>query len=488
MKFNHRIILKTISIIIFFEGLAMMIPGIAGIYFNEMQAAVSLLTVSCISIISGLSFFLYLRYDTLKIKERDGFYITILTWFSICLVGSLPFLFSGYGYTFTDALFESTAGWTTTGAWTLTPLSSCKSLILWKAMCSWMGGIGILLFTISVFPILGIQGQKMVASEITGPTLKKMSAKISDTAKLSYKIYLLLTILEFILLLPTGLPKFEILVNTLFSISTAGLVNFTDGIYFSLSPYTQTIFTIFTFLASCNFIIFFMLATGKWKTALKNTEVKVYVALLGYGIIIMTIMLTLCGEYSSFTQALGDSVSQAISYSSTSGFKVTDTNIWPTSCKMILLILVLIGGCAMSTSGSLKVIRFIVFFKLIIRGIYKRIHPHAIKPIMLEGKPVSAKSASATTGFIMIFFALFVFSSIIFSFENMDIETTLSLSLGTLTNNGTAFGLISDGDYSFLSGFSKIYASLLMIAGRLEIIPFIILFSRSFWNSDRARS
>ncbi len=232
MKFNHRIILKTISIIIFFEGLAMMIPGIAGIYFNEMQAAVSLLTVSCISIISGLSFFLYLRYDTLKIKERDGFYITILTWFSICLVGSLPFLFSGYGYTFTDALFESTAGWTTTGAWTLTPLSSCKSLILWKAMCSWMGGIGILLFTISVFPILGIHGQKMVASEITGPTLKKMSAKISDTAKLSYKIYLLLTILEFILLLPTGLPKFEILVNTLFSISTAGLVNFTDGIYF----------------------------------------------------------------------------------------------------------------------------------------------------------------------------------------------------------------------------------------------------------------
>ncbi len=488
MTFNHRIILKTISIVLFFEGLAMLIPGLSGIYFHEKQAAASLLTIAIMAIIVGISFFLHLRYNTLKIKTREGFFITIVTWFSVCFIGALPFFFSGYDYTFTEALFESTAGWTTTGAWAFNPATSAKSLILWKAICSWMGGIGILLLTISIFPILGIQGQKMVRSEIRGPALEKMSARMSDTAKLSYKIYIVMTLLEFLCLLPSGLPKYEILVNTLFSISTAGILNFNSGLYLAFTPYVQTVFTLFTFLASCNFVIFFFIAIGKWDKIIKNIELRVYIGLLVCSIITMAIMLTISGEYPSFMNALGDSITQAISYSSTSGFKVANTSIWPTACKMILLILVFIGGCSMSTSGSLKVIRVIIFIKLIFRGIYKRIHPRAIKPIMLEGQPVSARSASATAGFILLFFTIFIFSSIVFSVENLDMETTLSIALGTLSNNGTAFGIISNGDYSFLSGISKFYASLLMLTGRLEIIPIIILFSRSFWNSDRARS
>lgn len=155
---------------------------------------------------------------------------------------------------------------------------------------------------------------------------------------------------------------------------------------------------------------------------------------------------------------------------------------------MILLVLLFIGGCANSTSGSVKVIRFIIYFKIILRGIYKRIHPKAIKPIMLKGKPVSAATASSVTVFMLLFFAVFIFSSLILALENYDLETTFSAVLGSLTNNGTAFGLITGGNYSIFSSFGKLYCAALMIAGRLEIYPIIILFSRSFWNSDRARS
>lgn len=466
MKYNRKIILKILSIILALEGFTMLIPALAAVITGDKNTAVIFaFTGIILFLLFGLIFITH-RNVKLKLKPRDVFLLGAFIWGAVCLTGALPFLLSPYGYTFAEAFFESAAGWTTTGAWSFDPAASCYSLILWKAMCSWLGGIGVILMIISLFPGLGVKGLK--------------------NAKQFYMVYILFTIAEFVLLSFSGMPVKETIVNTLFSISTSGILNFSGLGVIEMTPYVQTVFTVFTFLSSCNFAAFFVRSFAYWKKSFRSTELKVYVSLLAAAILIIAFSLLASGIYEGFCEALGMSVTQAVSFSSTSGFKVAETNMWPATAKFILLILVFIGGCSDSTSGSVKVMRFIIFFKLIRRGIFKRIHPKAVKPVMLEGEPVSAKDASETTGFLLIFFMLFIFGAIVFSLENLDLETCFSLSFGTLTNNGTAFGMISNGDYTFLSGLSKIFSGFLMICGKLEIWPVMILFSRSFWNTERS--
>ena len=395
---------------------------------------------------------------------------------------------AGEGYSAADSIFESVSGWTTTGAWAVPTTQMPRCLVLWKAITNWLGGMGLLLLTVTFFPILGAQGQKMASAEVPGIEMEKMSARISDTGKITYRIYIAMSVLELLLLLPSMSP-FDAAVNTMSTISTAGILNVHEGIpILASTPYVKTIFTIFSIAGSVNFVMYFFLYNRKWKKALHLVEVKTYLGLVAGGSLLIGIILYFSGNHETLAGALGDSFAQAAAFASTSGYEVDDINVWPTTCKMILLVLLFIGGCANSTSGSVKVIRFIIYFKIILRGIYKRIHPKAIKPIMLKGKPVSAATASSVTVFMLLFFAVFIFSSLILALENYDLETTFSAVLGSLTNNGTAFGLITGGNYSIFSSFGKLYCAALMIAGRLEIYPIIILFSRSFWNSDRARS
>ena len=488
MTYNHRVILRTISVIMLFEGCAMLIPLVCAVYYQEWGAASAFFFTAICCICFGMTVFKHLRYYTLKIKTREGFFVAFICWFLVCQVGTMPFALSECGYSYIDCIFESVSGWTTTGAWVINIDTMPRSLVLWKAISNWLGGMGLLLLTISFFPILGVQGQKMAAAEVPGPDLEKMSARISDTAKLSYKIYIAMTVLELCLLLPSGLTPFEAAINTMSTISTAGLYNLNNDVVINFTPYVKAVFTFFSIAGSVNFMMYFFISVGKWKRVVKNVELRTYLGLLTGGSVIMAIVLTASGTYHSFFSALGDSFVQAVAFGSTSGFEIADINVWPTACKIILLVLLLIGGCGNSTSGSIKVIRFIVYFKLIIRGIYKRIHPHAIRPIMIQNKPVSAESASSITVFLMLFFSIYIFSSLVLSVENQDMETTLAAALGAITNNGTGFGNIAGGNFGIFSAFGKLFSAILMLAGRLELYAIILLFSRSFWNSDRARS
>lgn len=488
MTYNHRVILRTISIILFFEGLAMLAPVVCAVYNNEQgpASALFLTALSCIAI--GMLAFRFLKYYTLKIKQRESYFIAFICWFVVCLVGTFPFIFSGYGYSFTDCVFESVSGWTTTGAWTIPLENMPRSLVLWKAISNWLGGMGLLLLTISFFPILGIEGQKMAAAEVPGPEFEKMSARISDTAKISYRIYIVMTIIEFLLLLPSGMTPFEALINTMSTISTAGLIDLGAGIMSAPTPYIKAVFTIFSIAGSINFMMYFFLYHRKWRLVWRNVELRTYLVLLTGGALIIAISLLACGRYDTFWGAFGDSFAQSVAFGATSGFEIDDINLWPTLSKMILLILLFIGGCGNSTSGSIKVIRFIIYFKIILRGIYKRIHPRAVRPIMIQGKPVSAATAASVTVFTMMYFLILLISALVFSLENMDLETTLCTALACITNNGTAFGGITGGNFSIFSDGCKLYASILMLSGRLELYAIILLFTRSFWNSDRVRT
>lgn len=402
-------------------------------------------------------------------------------------MGVFPYMLAQNDYTLADCIFESVSGWTTTGAWTVNVAAMPKPLLLWKAITNWLGGMGILLLTISFFPVLGVEGQKMINAEMPGIQVEKMSTRISDTARISYEIYIIMTLVEFLLLLPTKLTPFEALINTLSTISTAGLLNVGTGNVIAASPYVTGVFTAFSIFGSINFMMYFYLYKRKWSTITQNVEIRAFLQILGLSSFIIALSLFFTDTCDTLPKAFGTAIAQTVAYGATSGFEVADLNAWPGLCKMILIIVLLIGGCSNSTSGSIKVIRFIIFMKLIKRGIYKRIHPKAVKPIIVQGKAVSAASVSSISVFLMLYFLVFVFGSLVFSLENMDMETTFCTTLACITNNGTAFGGIVGGNFSILSEPGKIFSVILMLTGRLEMYAIILLFSRSFWNPNRAR-
>lgn len=487
MHNHNKALLKIIGIILTVEGIILLIPSICGVYYGEKDATVSFFKFAVLYFVIGIILYKCIKVKKLKLKNRDGFFITLVCWLMVCLTGALPIYFARKDYTFAMSIFESVAGWTTTGAWTCMPQNVDKTLIIWKAMNNWIGGIGVLLLAIYFFPVLGAQGQKLTSAEGPGIEFSKMSAKIQDTPRFSLYIYIVLTLAEFILLLPSNLPNFDALVNTLSSVGTAGLINLRKTLVINYSTYVKVIITIFTFLGSLNVMMFFFIATGKFKRVFQNMELRVFAGMLLVCSFIMGTVMALEGTFDTLPQCYGNALVQTVSYGATSGFWVADITKWPAICKMLLICLMFIGSCGNSTGGGLKVIRFIVYIKLVTRGIYKRIHPRAIKPIMIEGKPVSAQMASSITMYILMFFMVFVFSSIVISLENMPMESAFSTALACLTNNGSGLGNINQAYYGDFSSLGMLYCSLMMLAGRLELYAIIMVFSRSFWNSDRAR-
>jgi len=489
MTFNHRLIFKTVSVILLFEGLAMLLPFGFACYFHETSSATSFFCTMIVCIAFGETMRRTIKKTDKKVKTREGYFVVIVSWLVVILVGSIPYLLANQGYNFFESWFESCAGWTTTGATAVGLESMPKSLVLWKTIESWLGGMGIIVLTISIFPRLGIGGQKMAAAEVPGPELEKLTARFGDTAKVSYRIYLGLTVIELLLLLPTDMGPYYALINTLSTISTAGIVDLSGTqAAFVITPYIKAVLAASSLAGSMSFIAYFFLFIGKWRIAVRNYETRVYLIIIGAAALIISFSLYGSGAYGSYLSSLGNGLVQVISFASTSGFIIADIGSWPTLCKVVLLCIVIIGGCGFSTSGSIKVIRAIVGFKIIMRGIYKRIHPQSVKPIMVQGKPISAQNASSITVFILLYFAIFIFSALVISLENQDMETTLSTVVAAFTNNGTGFGKMTTSYFGIYSWFGQFYISLLMLAGRLEMYAVIVLFSRSFWNSDRARS
>ncbi len=489
MTFNHRLIFKTVSVILLFEGIAMLIPFGFACYFNEITSATSLFCTMIVCIVFGETMRRAVTKTKKTIKTREGFFVVIVAWFCVILVGAMPYYLCDQGYSFMDCLFESCAGWTTTGATAVDMVAMPKSMVLWKTISSWLGGMGIIVLTISIFPRLGICGQKMAAAEVSGPELEKLTARFGDTAKISYKIYIALTALEFLLLLPTDMSPYYALINTLSTISTAGIVDLSSTqAGFIITPYIKGVLACSSLAGSISFIAYFLLFIGKWREALHHYEIKIYICIILVSTCIVSISLFYSGVYDSLLSSLGNGFVQIVSFASTSGFIIADIGSWPTTCKIVLICVVLIGGCSFSTSGSIKVIRAAVGFKLIMRGIYKRIHPQSVKPIMIQGKPVSAANASSITVFLLLYFAIFIISIVLLGLENQDMETTICSAIAAFTNNGTCFGKMTGSYFGIYSGFGKFYCSILMLAGRLELYSVIVLFSHSFWNSDRARS
>ena len=487
MRLNRIIILKTISMVLAVEGVAMIPSIIVGFYYGERSTISGLALTSFLTIIFAAIILNIYRGKKVKLKVREGFLVALLSWIFVCIVGAFPYLGSNMGYTFVDSFFESTAGWTTTGAFVLPISKMPHAILMWKATTNWLGGMGILVFTISLLPTLGKGAQNLAASENTGPQLTKFAARLTDSSKISYIIYIGLTFIELIcLLLDSKMGNFFAVINTLSTVSTAGIFDIGGEIAWGFTPYARTVISVFSIIGAMNFSIFFLIVTGNIRRAFMNVEAKAYLLILSVASMMIFASLVFSDQYKIF-KSLGYAVSQSISFGSTSGFSVADVAHWPSFAQAVLVILMLIGGCSASTAGSLKVIRVVIFFKLIMRGIYKRIHPNSIKPVMLKDKPVSPEIANSVTVYITLYIGLLAIGSLLLSIDNQDMITTLSATIGALSNNGSGLGDVSSGDFSVFSPFGKIVSSLLMLIGRTELYAALIVLTRSFWLHDSSR-
>lgn len=483
---NYKAIVRILGTILFIIGISMILPWLYAEFTHEPDSVRAFRLCAPITTVTGFFLMIFIKNHTVKFRAREGYLVVALCWLIASVAGAVPYYISGHAASFIDALFESTAGFTTTGCTSIQAEYAEKSLVLWKAISHWLGGMGILVFVISILPTLGINGQYIARAESPGPVLEKMTVRMSDSAKILYLTYFTFTALEFILLMLSGkMPAFDALVNTMGSISTGGLIVHPAGIAHYNSVYVEVVISVFCILSSVNFVLYHYLITGKPSYFFKDIELRVYLCIIAASILICTASLIFVDGVTPGS-ALRESSFQVISMATTTGY-VRDTSIfWPATCQIIMMVLLLIGGCAASTSGSIKVVRIIVLMKLIWRGCIKRIHPRSVVAVKLGDNSMSVSLVTGITSFIFTYMAIFILSSVVLAFQGFDMETTFTTTLSMLSNTGLAFNettLINN--FSAFHPLLKLYLSALMIIGRLELFTILILFTRNFWGRAR---
>ncbi len=486
MNLSISSIFKVIGIVLMVISLSMLPSVVVSFIFDDSSVYIPFLLTMLIAGAAGLVLVKICGDQKKQLKIRDGFLIVTLCWLISTALGAVPFMITDSIPRFADAFFESCSGFSTTGATILSDVESLpKGILFWRSFTHWIGGMGILIFAIALMPSLGISGQNIAVSEAPGPFLDKVTAKMSDTAKTLYTIYLLLTILETIMLMLGGMNFYDSLITTFGSVGTGGFSNYNDSIGHFDSTYIRMVITAFMFLCGMNFNLYYLTFRRGLSVLLKDSELKLYICIFvaASGFIFITLLIS--GQYNSAGSAFTDSVFQVSSILTTTGFATADYEAWPAVCQMILLLLMFIGGCSSSTGGGIKVVRILVLLKLIKRGIVTRLHPNAIETIKLNGRTISSDTVSAIANHLFLYIVMVFAGAFVISFENADIITCFSSVITCIGNIGPGFGAVGPADnFGALTDLSKYLLSIYMLAGRLELYTLFILLTPRFWNPD----
>ncbi len=486
MSLNYSIIIKMTGLISLILGISMLPSLIVSLLYDDSSISFAFGITSMPLLILGFFILLLTRNSSKSFKVRDGYFAVTFCWIAASLLGAIPYYLSGTVASFGDAIFESTAAFTTTNCSVISNINLPLSIVLWKAITHWIGGLGIIIFAISILPALGINSLKLGSPEANNPNLNKVKTQISGSSRTLYLIYIGLTLLEFVLLIFGKMGAFEAVINTLGSVSTSGISTSIPSISSYNSFYIESIITVFTFLASINFMLFFFAVNGKWRTVFRDTELRAFILIIFISFVLVSTTLFSSGTYSTLHEAMRIAIFQIISFSTTSGYFLADYTLWPTFTQAILFTLMFIGGCAASTSGSFKVIRLVVILKLILRGFRKRLHPKSVVAVRLGKSVLSAETVSSITVFAMLYLLIYLFTALVLSLDNLDMTTTLTASAGILSNTGIAFGEIGPtADFSIFSPPIRLFISFMLIVGRLELMTVLLLFTPYFWNLEK---
>ena len=476
---NYSIIIYIIGWILKLEAAFMLLPGITAIIYREKTGFVFLITMA-ICLAAGIP----LTRKKPKQKAfytKEGFVTVALSWIVLSIMGAVPFVLSGAVPHPIDALFETVSGFTTTGASILSDVECLPHCVLiWRSFTHWIGGMGVLVFILSLLPLTGGYHMNLMKAESPGPSVGKLVPKVQSTAKILYSIYLGLTLLQIILLLCGKMPLFDTLCTAFGTAGTGGFGIKNNSIA-GYSTYIQVVVTIFMILFGINFNVYFFLLTKKFTQAFKCEEVRYYLGIIAVAIIIITFNVR--HMFGSVGEALQHASFQVGSIITTTGFATTDFNLWPQVSRTILIILMFVGACAGSTGGGIKVSRFVILCKTIRKELHLYIHPNAVKKIKMDQKIVPHEVVRATNIFLIVYVLIFFGSVFLIAFDNFDYTTNFTAVAATLNNIGPGLELVGPTqNFNIFSYFSKSILIFDMLAGRLEIFPLLLLFVRDTWK------
>lgn len=476
---NFPMIIHILGWILNFEALFLVLPLIAAIGFGENTIVPILITIAVCAAI-GIPITMKKPKES-SLHSRDGYVIVSLSWIVLSAFGALPFVFSGAIPNYIDALFETVSGFTTTGASILTDVEAMpKSLLFWRSFTHWVGGMGVLVFIMAFLPLSGGQNMHIMKAESPGPSVSKLVPRVKTTALLLYSIYLILTALEFIMLLFGGLTVFEALTTAFGTAGTGGFSVKNDGLA-SYSDTVRMIVTAFMILFSMNFYVYFLLISKKFKESLKVAEVWYYLAIIAVATAIVTVNIK--GMFPSVGAAFRNAIFTISSMISSTGFTAVDFNLWPELSRTIIVIVMFIGACTGSTGGGIKVYRIIVLFKSMGKELHTLIHPKQVKKIRMDSHEIEHEVIRAVNVFMVCFILVFVISLLCISFEDYDMITNFTAVTATINNIGPGLELVGPtANFAFFSPFSKMVLIFDMLAGRLELFPMLLLFSPVTWK------
>jgi trk system potassium uptake protein len=477
---NFAMVLKNLGTLLICEALSILPAMMVSFIYKEADIWAFLYTIMMLTII-GIGLF-SIRPKNSSIYVKDGFAIVAIGWLLISFFGALPFYFSGAIPSLVDSFFEASSGFTTTGSSILTDVETLgHGMLFWRSFTHWMGGMGVLVLAMAILPSAGAGSMQIMKAESPGPSPGKLVPKVRETAKILYGIYILITIVQIILLLFTGMPLFDSIIHTLGTVGTGGFSskNLSVGAYNNVMA--EVIITIFMLMCGANFALYYQGLKGNIKEFFKDEEFKMYALIVGVAIILIAININ-GTMYHSVKQSIRYSAFQVASIITTTGYATADFNTWPMFSKMILFFLMFIGGCAGSTGGGIKHIRILLLFKAGKRDLLKIIHPRSTYAVRIAGRAVDEKTLSEVLGFFFMYIVIFCILVLIVSLENLDFVTTISSVAATLGNIGPGFEIVGPlGNFSSFSVLSKISLSLGMIIGRLEIYPILLLLMPRFW-------
>ncbi len=476
---NSSIIRFILGHVLKIEGLLLFLPAVvSGLYLEH--EGLSFVSVAAVCLLLGF-------FMTRKPPQSQVFYLkegcitTALSWILLSIFGCLPFYISGEIPSFADALFETISGFTTTGASILSDVEALSHCALfWRSFTHWIGGMGVLVFLLAVIPLSGGSHINLMRAESPGPSVGKLVPKIRYTARILYIIYFAMTLLEAILLLAGGMPLFDA-VTTSFGTAGTGGFGIRNDSFMSYSPYLQWVVTIFMILFGVNFNAYYLILFGKLKKALLMEEVRTYFAIiLATTVIIFFNILHTC---AGIFDALSKASFQVGSIITTTGFASVDFDLWPQTSKTILVLLMFIGACAGSTGGGIKVSRFIILIKTIVKELRSYIHPKIIQKIKMDDKPVEHEVVRSTNVYFITFMIIFSLSVFLLSFEGKDLITNFTAVASAINNIGPGLEMAGPTkNFGHFSLFSKYILMFDMLAGRLELFPLLILFHPSAWK------
>ena len=479
---NKKIILHILGALLLIESLFLFLSFVVALIYGEDDMFALLLSAIISLTVGGISFFSSKKAKK-SIRKREGFVIVSLVWIIFSFFGALPFYLSDYIPSYTNAFFETMSGFTTTGASILNNIEGLPhGLLFWRSMTQWLGGMGMIVMSLTILPILGIGGMQLFIAEVPGPTPDKLHPRVKETAKRLWAIYTFFTLLEVVFLLFGEMNLFDSICHSLTTMATGGYSTYNTSLV-NVSPYTQYIVIVFMFIAGTNFTLSYFALHGKFKKLVNDEEFLYYSG--------FTIIFTLLISFALFYQnsqdiekIFRDALFQVVSLMTTTGYATADYLIWQNFAFILCFLIMFFGGSAGSTGGGIKIVRILLVLKNSALELKRIIHPQAIIPVRLNKKAVRPEIVSNVLAFIIFYILIFVSGTIIMSLLGLDLDSAMGATIASLGNIGPGIGSVGPmNNFYEIPDIGKWFLSFLMLLGRLELFTVLILFSKSLWRN-----